>query len=149
MNMLRAGLVALLALPVAYVVFGNSGYTMVHDVPFVILDFGSAKREIDIRLVLVLVFLVGLLPMWLLGLAQRVVWRRRLARTERRLEDVETELERAKVELLRPPAASRAPVAPPPAAEPPAQPAAAPTPEPPPAPQSEPPAADPLVDPDA
>jgi hypothetical protein len=105
MNMLRTILIVILALPLIYFTWWNDGFVLINDVAFAVLGFGSAKYEVDVRVVVLVAFLLGFVPLWLLGTAQRLIWRRRLTKLENRLGDVETELEQAKVELLRPPAA--------------------------------------------
>lgn len=75
---------------------------------FATINLGpGGKYDVAVPLVVLGAFLFGLLPVWTISAVQRMLWRRRLRRTEIRLDEVETELEQARIELLRPPAAPR------------------------------------------
>lgn len=75
---------------------------------FATIDLGpGGKYDVAVPLLVLGAFLFGLLPVWTISAVQRMLWRRRLRRTEIRLDEVENELEQARIELLRPPAAPK------------------------------------------
>ncbi len=71
---------------------------------FVPVDFGVQAFDVWLPLLVLAAFALGFLPVWLRLAADRMVLRRKVAKLEAALGVAESELERARIELLRPPA---------------------------------------------
>lgn len=106
MNMIRAILVALL-------VAGLTLFSAANSI-FVPVNLGFQQFNVWLPLLVLLAFALGFIPVWARLSADRMLLRRKLTKLEAHLGQTETELAQAKVELLRPPAASVSHPAPPP-----------------------------------
>ena len=103
MNGIRTLLIVLVVAALALFAIGNSF--------FVRVNLGVQQLDIWLPLLVFAAFLIGFLPVWLWLAADRMMLRRRLAKLEAALASTEADLAQARVELLRPPAAGRAPAA--------------------------------------
>jgi hypothetical protein len=95
--MIRAILVALL-------VAGLTLFSVANSI-FVPVNLGFQMFNVWLPLLVLLAFALGFIPVWARLATDRMLLRRKVAKLEASLGQTETELERAKVELLRPPAA--------------------------------------------
>lgn len=109
---------------VALLVAGLTLFSVANSI-FVPVDLGFQQFSIWLPLLVLFSFALGFLPVWLRLSADRMLLKRKVTKLEAALGTSETELSQAKVELLRPPAAS-------PAHEPAPQPQSVPRPAPPP-----------------
>lgn len=95
MNFIRGVLVTLLFAGLAVFVLTNDSRVIVN-------LWGVRQVELALALVIAAAFLIGFLPMWLKGLTERTMLKRRIARLENQLGSSETALAQARTELLRP-----------------------------------------------
>lgn len=102
MNTIRLILVALLTAGLALFAYANWQTVEVHLWPGTLV---AVKLPLLVLAILALVYV----PMSLWTRGQRLLLNRKIARLEQTLGQTEAQLSQAKVELLRPPAADRAP----------------------------------------
>ena len=95
MNFVRGVLVTLLFAGLAVFVLTNDDRVIVN-------LWGLRQVELALALVIVIAFLVGFVPIWLKGMAERTLLKRKIARLEATLGTSETALAQARTELLRP-----------------------------------------------
>ena len=98
MNAIRTFLIVVVAAALALFAVGNSF--------FVRVNLGFQQLEIWLPLLVIGAFLVGFLPVWAWLATDRMLLRRKVAKLEEALARTETDLAQARVELLRPPAAT-------------------------------------------
>jgi uncharacterized integral membrane protein len=101
MNYIRGALIALLVAGLTLFSVANS--------EFVVIDLGFQRFNVWLPLLVLLSFALGFLPVWLRLSADRMLLKRKVTKLEAALGRTETDLAQAKVELLRPPAATPAP----------------------------------------
>lgn len=98
MNFVRGVLVTLLFAGLLVFILTNDSRVIVN-------LWGMRQVELALSLVIAAAFLIGFVPMWLKGMADRTLLKRKLARLEAQLGSSETALAQARTELLRPPSA--------------------------------------------
>jgi len=101
MNFIRGVLVTLLFAGLAVFVLTNDQRVTV--------NLWGLHRDMALAMVIAGSFLIGFLPPWLKGIADRTLLKRKVAKLEANLGTSETALAKARTELLRPPSAAMQP----------------------------------------
>lgn len=103
MNFIRGVLVTLLFAGLAVFVLTNDQRVTVN-------LWGFRQLDLALALVIAAAFLIGFVPIWLKAMAERGFLKRKLAKAEADVTQLQAQLGQARTELLRPPGATATPV---------------------------------------